>query len=136
MEVCDTVQETGSKTIPKKKKCKKAKWPSEETLQIAVKRREVKSKGKKERYSHLNAEFQRITRRDKKAFLSDQCKEREENNRLGKTRHLFKKIRDTKGTFHTKMGLIKDRNGMDLTEAEDIKKRWKEYTEQLYKKRS
>ena len=124
----------GSKTIPKKKKCKKAKWLSEEALQIAVKRREAKSNGKKERYTHLNAEFQRITRRDKKAFLSDQCKEIEENNRLGKTRDLFKKIRDTKGTFHAKMGSIKDRNGMDLTEAEDIKKRWQEYTEEPYKK--
>ena len=112
---------------------KKAKWLSEEALQIAVKRREVKSKGKKERHKNLNAEFQRIARRDKKAFLSDQCKEREENNRMGKTRDLFKKIKDTKGTFHAKMGLIKDRNGMDLTEAKDIKKRWQEYTE-LYKK--
>ena len=107
-----------------KKKCKKAKWLSEEALQIAVKRREVKSKGDKERYSHLNAEIQRIARRDRKAFLSDQCKEIEENNRMGKTSDLFKKIRDTKGTFHAKMGSIKDRNGMDLTEAEDIKKRW------------
>ena len=104
-----------------------------EALQIAVKRREMKSKGEKERYKHLNAEFQRIVRRDKKAFLSDQCKETEENNRMGKTRDLFKKIRDTKGTFHAKMDLIKDRNGMDLTEAEDIKK-WQEYTEELYKK--
>ena len=133
-EVSDTVSETGIKTSPKKKKCKKAKWLSEESLQIAVKRREVKSKGEKERYTHLNAEFQRIARRDKKAFLSDQCKEIEENNRMGKTRDLFKKIRDTKGTFHSKMGSIKDRNGMDLTEAEDIKKRWQEYTEELYKK--
>ena len=132
-EVCDIVQETGIKTIPKKKKCKKAKWLCEETLQIAVKRREAKSKGEKERYTHLNAEFQRIARRDK-AFLSDQCKEIEENNRVGKTRDLFKKIRDTKGTFHAKMGSIKDRNGMNLTEAEDIKKRWQEYTEELYKK--
>ena len=115
------------------KKCKKAKWLSEESLQIAVKRREAKSKGEKERYSHLNAEFQKIARRDKKAFLSNQCKDIEENNRMGKTRDQFKKIRDTKGTFHAKMGLIKDRNGMDLTEAEDIKKRWQEYTE-LYKK--
>ena len=104
----------------------------EEALQIAVKR-EVKSKGEKERYSHLNAEFQRIARRDKKAFLSDQCKEIEENNKMGKTRDPFKIIRETKGTFHTKMGTIKDRNGMDLTEAEDIKKRWQEYTEELYK---
>ena len=108
------------------KKCKKAKWLSGEALQTAVKRREAKSKGKKE---HLNAEFQRIARRDKKALLSDQCKEIQENNRIGKTRDLFKKIRDTKGTFHAKMGSIKDRNGMDLTEAEDIKKRWQEYTE-------
>ena len=122
-EVHDTVQETVIKTLPMEKKCKKAKWLSEEVLQIAVKKREEKSKGEKERYSHLNAEFQRIARRDKKAFLSDQCKEIEENNRMGKTRALFKKIRDTKGTFHAKMGLIKDRNGMDLTEAEDIKQR-------------
>ena len=134
MEVRDTVQETGIKTIPKKKKCKKAKCLSEEALQIAVKRREVKSKGEKERYTHLNAEFQRIARRDKKAFFNDQCKEIQENNRMGKTRDLFKKIRDNKGTFHAKMGTIKDRNGMDLTEAEDIKKRWQEYTEELYKK--
>ena len=133
MEVHDIVQETGIKTIPKKKKCKKAKWLSEEALQIAEKRREVKCKGEKERYTHLNAEFQRITRRDKKAFLSNQCKEIEENNRMGKTRDLFKKIRDTEGIFHAKMGLIKDRNGTDLTEAEDIKKRWQEYTEELYK---
>ena len=109
---------------------------SEEALQIAVKRREVKSKGEKERYTHLNAEFQRIARRDKKAFLSDHCKEIEENDRMGKTRVLFRKIRDTKGPFHAKMGTIKDRNGRDLTEAEDIKKRWQEYTEELYKKRS
>ena len=106
---------------------------SKEALQIAVKRREAKIKGEKERYTHLNTEFQRIARRDKKAFLSDQCKEIEENNRMGKTRDLFKKIRDTKGTFHAKMGSIKDRNGMDLTEAEEIKKRWQEYTEELYK---
>ena len=132
--VRDIVQETGIKTIPKKKKCRKAKWLSEEALQIAVKRREVKNKGEKEKYKHLNAEFQRIARRDKKAFFSDQCKKIEENNRMGKTRDLFKKIRDTKGTFHTKMGLIRDRNGMDLTEAEAIKKRWQEYTEELYKK--
>ena len=112
----------------------KAKWLSKEALQIAVKKREVKNKGEKERYSHLNAEFQRIARRDKKGFLSDQCKEIEENSRMGKTRDLFKKIRDTKGTFHAKMGSIKDRNGMDPTEAEDIKKRWQEYTEELYKK--
>ena len=135
MEVHDIVQEAGIKTIPKKKKCKKAKWLSEEALQIAVKRREAKGKGEKEKYTNLNAEFQRIAQRDKKAFLSDQCKEIEENNRMGKTRELFKKIRDTKGTFHAKMGSIKDRNGTDLTEAEDIKKRWQDYTE-LYKKRS
>ena len=121
-EVHDIVLETGIKTIPKKKKCKKAKWLSEEALKIAVKRREVKSKGEKERYTHLNSEFQRIARRDKKAFLSDQCKEIEENNSMGKTRDLYKKIRDTKGTFHAKMGSVKDRNGMDLTEAGDIKK--------------
>ena len=112
----------------------KAKWWPEEALQIAVKRRETKGKGEKERYAHLNAEFQRIERRDKKAFLSDQCKETEENNRMGKTRDLFKKIRDTKGIFHAKMGSIKDRNGIDLTEAEDIKKKWQEYTEEVYKK--
>ena len=135
-EVRDIVQETGIKTMPMEKKCKKAKWLSGEALQIAVKRREAKSKGEKERYKHLNAEFQRIARTDKKAFLSDQCKEIEENNRMGKTRELFKKIRDTKGTFHAKMSLIKDRNGMDLTEAEATKKRWQEYTEELYKKRS
>ena len=134
MEVCDTVQETEIKKIPMEKKCKKANWLSEEALQIAVKRREVKSQGDKERYKNLNAEFQRIARRDKKAFLSDQCKEIEENNRIGKTRDLFKKIRDTKGTFHAKMGSIKDRNGMDITEAENIKKRWQEYTEELCKK--
>ena len=116
------------------KKCKKAKWLSGEALQIAEKRREAKSKREKERYKHLNAEFQRIARRDKKAFLSDQCKEIEDNNRMGKTRDLFKKIRDTKGTFYAKMGSIKDRNGMDLTELEDIKKRWQENTEELYKK--
>ena len=129
-EVRDTVQETGIKTTPKKKKCQKAKWLSEEALQIAVKRREAKSKGEKERYIHLNSKFQRIARRDKKAFLSDQCKETEENNRMGKTRDLFKKIRDTKGIFYAKMGTKKDRNGMGLTEAEDIKKRWQEYTEE------
>ena len=134
MEVHDIVQETGIKTIPLEKKCKKAKWLSGEALQIAVKRREAKSKGEKERYTYLNAEFQRITRSDKKAFLSDQCKEIEENNRMGKTRDLFKKIRDHKGTFHAKMGSIKDRNGMDQTEAEGIKKRLQEYTEELYKK--
>ena len=131
-EVHDTIQETGIKTIPKKK-WKKAKWLSEEALQLAVRRREAKSKGEKQRYTHLNAEFQRIAKKDKKAFLSDQCKEIEENNRMGKTRDPFKKIRDTKGTFQAKMGSIKDRNGRDLTEAEDIKKRWQEYTE-LYKK--
>ena len=130
MEVCDIVQETGIKTIPMEKKYKKAKWQFGEALQIAVKRRGAKSKGEKERYKHLNAKFQRIARRDKKAFLSDQCKEIEEKNRMGETRDLFKKIKDTK------MGSIKDRNGMDLTEAEDIKKRWQEYTEELYKKRS
>ena len=133
-EVHDIVQKTGIKTIPMEKKCKKAKWLSEEALQIAVKRREAKSKGEKERYKHLNAEFQGIARRDKKAFLSGQCKEIEENNRMVKTRELFRKIRDTKGTFHAKMDSIKDRNGMDLTEAEDIMKRWQEYTEELYKK--
>ena len=124
MDVHDTVQETGIKTIPKKKKGKKAKWLFEEALQIAVKRRDEKNKEEKERYTHLNAEFQRTARRDKKAFFSDQCKEIEENKRMGKTRDLFKKIRDTKGNFHAKMGLIKDRNGMDLIEADDIKKRW------------
>ena len=116
------------------KKCKKAKWLYEEALQIAVKRREAKSKREKERYKHLNANFQRRARRDKKAFLSNQCKEIEENNRMGKTRGLFKKIGDTKGTFHAKLGSIKDRNGMDQMEAEDIKKRWQEYMEELYKK--
>ena len=120
MEVHDIVQETGIKTIPMEKKCNKAKWLSGEALQIAVKRREEKSKGEKERYKHLNAEFQRIARRDKKAFFSDQCKEINEKKRMGKTRDFFKKIRNTKGTFHAKMGSIKDRNGMDLTEAEDI----------------
>ena len=132
-EVRDIVQETGIKTIPMEKKCKKAKWLSGEALKI-VKRREVKSKGEKERYKHLNAEFQRITRRDK-AFFSDQCKEIEENNRMGKTRDLFKKIRDNKGIFHAKMDLIKERNRTDLTEAENIKKRWQEYRE-LHKKRT
>ena len=116
------------------KKCKKAKWLSGEALQIAVKRREAKSKGEKEIYKHLNAEFQRIARRDKKAFFSHQCKEIKEKNRMGKTRDLFKKISDTKGTFHAKMGTIKDRNSVDLTEAGNIKKRWQEYTEELYKK--
>ena len=124
----------GSRPSPWEKKCKTAKWLSGEALQVAVKRREVKSKGEKERYSHLNAGFQRRARRDKKDFFSDQCKEIEKKNRMGKTRDLFKKIRDTKGTFHAKMGSIKDRNVMDLPEAEDIKKRWQEYTEGLYKK--
>ena len=128
-EVHDTVQETGIKVSPMEKKCKKAKWLSEEALQIAVKRIKAKSKGGKERYTHTNAEFQRIARRDKKAFLSDPCKKIEENNRMGKTRDLFKKIRGSKGIFLAKMGTIKDRNGMDLTEAEDIKKRWQKYTE-------
>ena len=122
------------KATPKKKKCKKAKWLSEEDLQIAEKRREAKNKGEKERYTHFNAEFQRITRRDKKVFLNGQCREIEENNRMGKTRDLFKKIRDTKGTLYAKIGPIKDRKGMDLTKAEDIKKRWQEYMEKLYKK--
>ena len=130
MEVHDIVQETGIKTIPIENKCKKAKWLSEEALLRTMKRREVESKGEKERYSHLNAEFRKIARRDKKAFLSDQCKEIEENNRMGKTRDLFKEIRDTKGTFHAEMDTIKDRNGMDLTEVEDTKKRWQEYTEE------
>ena len=122
-EVHDIVQETGIKIIPMEKKCKKAKWLSGEALQIAVKRREAKSKGEKERYTQLNAEFQRIAKRDKKAFSTDQCKETEENNTMGKTRDLFKRTRDTKGTFHAKMGSIKDRNGMDLTEVEVIKKK-------------
>ena len=133
MEVHGIVQEAGISNIPNKKKCKKAKWLSQEALQIAVKRREAKSKGEKERYTHLNAEFQRIASRDKKAFLRDQCKEIEENNRMGKIRDLFKKIRDTKGTFHANMGSIKDRNGVDVTEAEDIK-RCQEYTGELYEK--
>ena len=135
-EVRDIVQETGIKTIPMEKRLKKAKWLSEEALQKAEKRRQAKGKGEKERYKHLNAEFQRIARRDKKVFFSDQYKEIEENNRMGKTRDLFKKIRDTKETFHAKMGSIKDRNGMDLTEAEDIKKRWQEYTGRTVQKRS
>ena len=135
-EVHDIVQERGSKTISKKKKCKKAKWLSEEALQIALKRGVVKSKGEKERYTHLNAEFQRTARRDKKAFLSNQCKEIEENNTMGKIRDHFKKIRDTKGTFHAQMGSIKDRNSMDWTEAEDIKKRWQENTESVQKRSS
>ena len=130
-EIQNIAQGTEIKTIPKEKKRKKAKWLSEEALQIAVKRREVKSKGEKERYTHLNAEFQRMSRRDKKAFLSNQCKEIEENNRMGNTRDLFRKIRDTKGIFHAKICSIKDKNGMDLTEAEDIRKRWQEYTEEL-----
>ena len=133
-EVRDIVQEAGIKTIPMIKKCRKAKYLSEEALQIAEKRREAKGKGEKERYIHLNAEFQSIARRDKKDFLSDQCKEIEENNRMGKTKELFKKIRATKGTFHAKMDMIKDRNDMDLTEAEDFKKRWQEYTEELCNK--
>ena len=128
-----TLRETGIKTIPIEKKCKKAKCCLK-GLTNSCERREAKSKGEKEIYKQLNAEFQRIARRDKKAFLSDQCKEIEGNNRMGKTRDLFKKIRDTKGTFHAKMGSIKERNGMDLTEAEDIKKRWQEYTEELFKK--
>ena len=129
-EVYDAVQEAGIKTIPKKKKYKKAKWLSEEALQIAEKRREAKGKGEN---THLNAGFQKIAKRDNKDFLSNQCKQIEENNKMGKTRHLFKKIKDTKGIFHAMMGSRKNRNGMDLTEAEDIKKRWQEYTE-LYKK--
>ena len=133
MEVPNIVQEAVIKSIPKKKKCKQAKWWPEEALQIAEKRREGKGKGEKERYIHLNPEYQRIAGRDKKAFLSDQCKEIEDNNRMGKTSDLLKKIRDTKGTFHAQMGSIKDRNGMDLTETEDIKKRWQEHTEDLYK---
>ena len=133
MEFHNIVHKLVTKTILKGKKCKKAKRLSMEALQIAEKKREAKGIGEKERYPHLNAEFQRIARRDKKAFLSDQCKEIEENNRMGKTRDL-KKIRTTKGTFHANMGTIKDRNGMDLTEVEDIKKRWQEYTEELYKK--
>ena len=122
-EVRDIVQEAESKTIPKKKKCKKSKWLSEDALEIAEKTIEAKGKGAKERYTHLNAEFQRIARRDKNTFLSDQCKEIEETNRMGKIRDLFKKIRDTRGTYHAKIGTIKDRNVMDLTEAEDIEKR-------------
>ena len=135
-EVCDIVQEAVIKTVPKKKKCKNAKWLSEKALQIAEKRREAKGKGEKERCTHLNAEFQRRARRDKKAFLSDQCKGIEENNRMGKTRDLFKKVRDTKGAFHAKMGTIKDRNGMDLTEAEDIEMKWQEYNRRTIQKRA
>ena len=134
-EVCDILQETGIKTVSKKKKYKKAKSLSEEALKITVKGSEGKGKGEKERYKHLNAEIQRIARRDKKAFLSDQCKEIEEKNRIGKTRDPFKKIRDTKETFHAKMDKVKDRNGMNLTEAEDIKKKGQEYMEELYKRR-
>ena len=135
-EVRDIVWETEIKTTSMEKKCKKAKWLPEGALQIAVKRREAKSKREKERYTHLNAEFQRIARRDKKAFLSEKHKEIEENNRMRKTRNLLKKIRDTKGIFHAKMGSTKDRNGMDLTEAEDIKKRWQEYRRRTLQKRS
>ena len=134
MEVHDIVQEAVIKTNPKKKKCKKAKWLSEEILQIAMKRREAQGKGGKEKYTHLNEDFERIARRNKKSFLSDQCKEMEENNRMGKTGDLFKIIRDTKGTFHAKMGVIKDRNGMNLTEAEDIKKDGKN-TQKNYKEK-
>ena len=135
MDVHDIAHETGNKTIPKKKKHKKAKWLSEKALQIAVKRREAKHKGEKERYTQSECRVAKNNKeRFKKAFLSDQCKEIEENNRMGKTRDLLKKIRDTKGLFHAKMGSIKDRNGMDLTEAEDIKNRWQEYTQELYKK--
>ena len=135
-EACNTVQETVNKTIPKKKKIKKAKWLSEEALQIAKERREVKSKGERKRYTQLNTVFQRIARRDKKAFFNEQCKEMEENNRRVKTRDLFKNIGNIKGIFHSKLGTIKDRNGQDLTDAEEIKKRWQEYTEELYKKGS
>jgi len=134
MEVRNIVQEVMIKTISKKKKSKKAKWLSEEDLQIDEKRRQAKSKGQRERYTHLNADFQRIVRGDKKAFVSEQCKETEENNRMEKTRDLFRKIRDTKGTFHAKMGTIKDRNSMDLTEAEDIKKRWQEHRKTIHKR--
>ena len=134
MEVHDIVQKAVIKTIPQKQKCKKAKWLPEEALQIAEKRREAKGKGEKERYTHLNAEFRTIARRDKKVFLNDQCRGIEENNRMGKTRELFKKIRDTTGTFHAKMSTIKGRIGMDLTEAKDIKKRWQEYTKEQYRK--
>ena len=134
-EVRDTVQEVVIKTIPKKNKCKKIKWLSEEALLIAEKRREAKGRGEKERYTHMNAEFQRRARRDKEAFLKNQCKEIEENNRVGKTRDLFKKIRDTKGTFHAKMGSIKDRNGMDLTEAK-ILRRGSKNTQKNYPKTS
>ena len=132
-KVHNIVQEAVTKTIPKKKKCKKAKWLSEKALQIAEERREAKGKGERERCTQLNAEFQRTARRDKKAFLNEQCKNVKENNRMGKTRDIFKKIGDRKGTFHAKMGMIKDRNSKDLIEAEEIKKRWQEYIE-LYKK--
>ena len=134
MEVHNTVQEVVTKTIPEKKKCKKVKWLSEEALQIAEKRREAKGKGERERYTQLNAEFRKTARRDNKAFLSEQSKEIEENSTMGKTRNIFKKIRDSKGTFHAKKGTIKDRKCKDLIEAEDIKKRWQEYTE-LYNKK-
>ena len=134
MEVHNIVQEPVTKTIPKKKKCKNAKWLSEEALQIAEERREAKGKGERERYIQLNAEFQRKARREKKVFLNEQCKEIEENNRIGKTSDLLKKIGDIKGVFHARMGTIKDRNDKDLTEADEIKKRWQEYTEELYKK--
>uniref|UniRef100_A0A8D2KVD5 Uncharacterized protein n=1 Tax=Varanus komodoensis TaxID=61221 RepID=A0A8D2KVD5_VARKO len=133
-EVHNNVQEVATQTIPKKKKCKKAKWLSEEALQIAEERREAKGKGERERYTLLNEEFQRIARRDKNAFLNEQCKEIEENNRIGRTRALFKKIADMKGMFQAKMGMIKDQNGRDLTEADEIKKRWQDFTEELYKK--
>ena len=133
-EIPDIVRGSVIKTIPKKKKCKKAKWLSQEALQIAEKRKYLKGKGENERYTHLNVIFKRIARRDKKTFPHDQCKEIEENNRMGKTRDPFRKIRDTKGTFHVNMGTIKDRNDMDLTEAENTKKRWQQYTEELYKK--
>ena len=134
MEVHNIVWKVVTEMNPKKKKCNKVKWLSEEALQIAEKKEKRKAKGEKERYTHLNAEFQRIERRDKKAFLNEQCKEIEGNNRMGKTRNLLKKIRDTKGIFHAKIDTIKNRNGMDLTEAENIKKRWQEYTEELHKK--
>ena len=134
MEVHNIVQEAVIKTIPKKKKCKEANWLSEEALQIAERRREAKGKGEKERYTHLNAEFQRIAWRSEKSIFRDQCKEIEEINRMGKTRELFEKIRDTKGTFHAMMGTIKYRYGMELTEAEDIKKKWQEYSEKYIKK--
>ena len=133
MEVCNTVQEAVTKTIPKKKKCRKAKWLSEVALQTAETRREVKCKGERERYTQMNAEFPKIARRDKKAFFNKQCKEIEGNNKMGKARHLFKKIGDIKGVFHARMGMLKDRNGKDLTKAEEIKQRWQEYKE-LYKK--